>query len=247
MKKAILLLLFSLSLSFNINAEDRYYTLNYHSGDNPDLHLKYMADLGDKGVYFLFEYVNTDTDIHEISLNETYRLVDNKNGKVYYPSENSLIEKYKVFPKTTHAFYIKFESLPRMNSVSFYENNCTKKTDFCLINIPLGDAEEATSDEIIDIARIIVEGTFTATVSFYLNMKINGELLVYIDDIYYGTITKYFKDRRYNPYCSEEGTLTVKISNGFHTFRAESSDGKNTWKGSFNAIDNECFRQGFVK
>ncbi len=138
MKRIITIITLLFSLSTNVEAQERrFYSLNIHSKANPDLYIKYMADLGENGVYFLYEYKNDDVNPHQISLSENYRLVDERTGKTYYPTEKTLEGYVNVFPKTTHTFFVKFPSLPRLNYVSFYENDCLKTNDFCLTNLSL--------------------------------------------------------------------------------------------------------------
>ncbi len=75
----------------------------------------------------------------------------------------------------------------------------------------------------------------------------NSDVNIYVDDVFYGTLAQYFTSKNYKPNCGEKGTFPIKLEPGFHTFSAQSVDGKNTWKGSFNLKENQCLIQGLVK
>lgn len=250
MKNLILVSFIMLLLSFGITThaqQRRIYLLNIHSQSNPDLYIRYMADLGDK-VYFVYEYVNTDKDAHQISLASNYRLFDNKTGATYYPALTSLNGGFaNVFPNSSQTFWVSFEGLPRVNRVSFFENDCAKSTDFCMTDIRLIDDSEDVSDSeehYKNILYAILNTASTSTVSFYMNYP-TSETEVYVDDVYQGAITKYFKNRKYVPSCGEDGCLVIKLKPGYHTFEAHSD--KQTWKGSFTVKENVCLSQGLVK
>jgi hypothetical protein len=74
-------------------------------------------------------------------------------------------------------------------------------------------------------------------VSFYSSNKRSGNIGIFIDDSFEGTI-KYYFAKKAIPDCGQDGTLTIQKKPGTYTFKAVSSSGE--WTGKIVIKENSC-------
>lgn len=87
----------------------------------------------------------------------------------------------------------------------------------------------------------------TGTVSFWTNYKKAGDMVVYLDEMYVGDFTYYFKQGE--PQCGQDGTLTVEYKKGTYPFRAHTVGGWSSfsWSGTVTITAGGCTLQGLIK
>ena len=74
-------------------------------------------------------------------------------------------------------------------------------------------------------------------ISFWTNIPLRGEIKIYIDGTYAGSLDSYFS--KGTPRCGQEGTVTVSKSSGKHIFYAKSDSGRE-WRGTVNFGSSGC-------
>lgn len=81
-------------------------------------------------------------------------------------------------------------------------------------------------------------GSATPGASFYaISDHGDGYVLVYVDGSYVGTLSTYFPSG--TPVYGQNGTLTVDLSLGTHSFSAKSQGGNYTWGSSFSLTSSQ--------
>ncbi len=87
----------------------------------------------------------------------------------------------------------------------------------------------------------------TGKISFWTNIKRSGNMNVYLDGNYIGTLSSYFDEG--TPACGQHGTITVSRAPGTYNFYAvsEGSFSTKTWKGTITVTAGGCSLQGLVK
>lgn len=81
-------------------------------------------------------------------------------------------------------------------------------------------------------------------VYFFTTHKKSGEIKIYINDEYKGTIKNYF-DKKSTPNCGDIGTLTFDKKPGTYKFEAISPSGN--WSGEFSIESEDCTQIGLKK
>ena len=80
-------------------------------------------------------------------------------------------------------------------------------------------------------------------ISIWTDCGTDGEIKVYLDDVYVGSLTYYFTNEI--PKCGEEGTLFIEKKPGTYTLVAQGE--KYTWKGTVTITKNKCLIQGLER
>ena len=80
-------------------------------------------------------------------------------------------------------------------------------------------------------------------ITIWTNCGTDGEIKVYIDDVYVGMLTEYFTNGA--PKCDEEGTLFIEKAAGTYNLVAKGE--KNTWSGVVTITRNKCLIQGLER
>lgn len=72
----------------------------------------------------------------------------------------------------------------------------------------------------------------------------DGQISVYIDDVYKGLITSYFYSNS-SPNCGDSGTLEIILTAG--TYKISATGNKKKWEGYITVTSDECSIQGLSK
>lgn len=81
-------------------------------------------------------------------------------------------------------------------------------------------------------------------VCFWTNVKKGGEIKVFIEDRYYGSVTSYFSDED-KPTCAQYGTLVFEYKPGVYSYKAYND--KRTWSGFITITSDACKLECFNK
>jgi len=76
--------------------------------------------------------------------------------------------------------------------------------------------------------------------TIWTNCATDGDIIVYIDDVYVGVLTQSFTNRK--PDCDEPGTLFIEKKAGKYKLVAKGD--QNTWSGTITITKNKCLIQG---
>ena len=84
------------------------------------------------------------------------------------------------------------------------------------------------------------------TISFYVNQSI-GNIDVYVEGYFFGTLTQYFTNQSLIPSCGETGgaIVTIRLPVGTYNYSAKSS--YLTWKGQFTITREGCVPYRLMK
>jgi hypothetical protein len=88
-----------------------------------------------------------------------------------------------------------------------------------------------------------IEPTKPGKISFWSSVKRSGEIKVYIEGNYIGSITSYFKEG--TPLCGQNGTLTFEYKPGTYNYKAVCN--KWTWNGQITIVEGGCSLMGLRK
>ena len=111
---------------------------------------------------------------------------------------------------------------PEANTPS---NNCTYKTG-CTNPTAVNYDPTAVQDD--------GSCQYQGKASFWMNES--GDIKVWINNVFRGTVVDWFDP--YSPNCGQNGTLTVTLPVGSHSYYAESF--LFTWNGTVNVTANGC-------
>ena len=114
------------------------------------------------------------------------------------------------------------------------EGECSESS-FCFLNINLNNYYLKT-----DVDWKLYEGNENeGTISFYVNQSI-GNIDVYVEGYFFGTLTQYFTNQSLIPSCGETGgaIVTIRLPVGTYNYSAKSS--YLTWKGQFTITREGC-------
>ncbi|MDL2215366.1 hypothetical protein LJC00_04175 [Dysgonomonas sp. OttesenSCG-928-M03] len=81
------------------------------------------------------------------------------------------------------------------------------------------------------------------TISFWHNKKGGSDTDVWVDGIYVGTITSYFKEGE--PNCGQTGTLSFRYKPG--TYKYEAQNNRSTWNGTVTITSGQCSKMRLNK
>jgi hypothetical protein len=217
---------------------DKTYEIGVYMPDKPELTLDYLAHF-DTYSCFYFTYDMADADIaYQTIYMEDYRLVDLETGEIYYgiTSDLSSEENSRVIYKGTKSrFTVCFDRLPsKVKKFSLMEGECASNS-FCFFNLDIDDYYTTNDVDWYLYQNNENEGTF----SIYTRQNI-GHIDVYIEDIYMGTLTKYFSNPDYVPTCGDTGDamITVRLEEGTYNYSAFC--GSLSWKGTFTVTKEDC-------
>lgn len=80
-------------------------------------------------------------------------------------------------------------------------------------------------------------------ISFYTNFKRAGQVDIYLEGTFIGTLTSYFNEGE--PNCGQSGTVTFEYKPGTYNYTASSDN--YTWSGSITIYENNCRLHGLTK
>ncbi|QCX39537.1 hypothetical protein FF125_14220 [Aureibaculum algae] len=84
----------------------------------------------------------------------------------------------------------------------------------------------------------------SAYISFWSDWKKAESIKIYLDEKYYGDLSKRFKDLK--PLCFDLGTITIEVKPGNHFFKAFGR-GSISWEGYIEAKEGLCFQNNLNK
>lgn len=229
----------------NYYDEDKTYKFGIFMNDKPELTLDYMAHFDDNTCfYFTYDMKNVDLKSQTIFM-EDYRLVDLETGEIYYGKSTDLSSKENsrvIYNGTKSRFTVCFDRLPKkVKKFNLMEGECSSSS-FCFYNIYL-DKYYTTNDINWSLYQ---NNNNEGTVSFYTKQSI-GYIDIYINDLFFGTLTKYFSDPSFVPDCGDTGDamVTVRLPVGTYTYKAIC--GKSQWTNTFTITREGCKRLYFTK
>jgi hypothetical protein len=112
-----------------------------------------------------------------------------------------------------------------------------------IINIVDDDNKNSSIIELYFIEYISNNNSSTSPplgsgkISFWTRWKNSGNTEIYLDGLYAGKFTQYFKEG--SPNCNQSGTLTVKYKPGTYSFKAIS--GLKKWEGTVTVTKDGCY------
>jgi hypothetical protein len=222
----------------NYYDEDKTYKFNVFMNNKPELTLDYMNHYNDM-TCFLFTY-----DMKNIGLKtqtifmEDYRLVDLETGEIYYGISTDLSSEENsrvIYNGTKSRFSVCFDRLPKkVRKFHLMEGECSSSS-FCFYNINL--EKYYTTNDVN--WSLYINNDNEGTVSFYTKQSI-GHIDIYINDLFFGTLTKYFSDQNYIPDCGDTGDamVTARLPVGTYTYKAVC--GKLQWTNTFTITREGC-------
>jgi hypothetical protein len=236
---------FSNNEQTNYYDDDKTYKFGVFMNDKPELTLDYMAHFNDNTCfYFTYDMKNVDLKSQTIYM-EDYRLVDLETGEIYYGKSTDLSSKENsrvIYNGTKSRFTVCFDRLPKkVKKFNLMEGECSSSS-FCFYNINL-DKYYTTNDANWSLYK---NNNNEGTVSFYTKQSI-GHIDIYINDLFFGTLTKYFSDPSFVPDCGDTGDamVTVRLPVGTYTYKAIC--GKSQWTNTFTITREGCKRLYFTK
>jgi serine/threonine protein kinase len=99
------------------------------------------------------------------------------------------------------------------------------------------EAKEESKKEEYFTSEQSTYGSHVFWFSSNYNGKWMGDVDIYIDGAYYGTITHWHE---YNPGCDSHGTVTVTLETGVYSWSASSRDGASWVGGNIEIIGGQC-------
>jgi hypothetical protein len=229
----------------NYYESDKTYDIGVYMKDKPDLTLDYLAHFDDNSCfYFTYDMTNANIKNQTIYM-EDYRLVDLETGEIYYGKATDLSSKENsrvVYKGTKSRFVVCFDRLPaRVRKFNLMEGECSQSS-FCFYNINLNNFN--TTNEVK--WSLYKNNEKEGTVSFYTMQNI-GHIDIYIGDLYFGTLTKYFSDPYFTPTCGDTGDamVTIRLEEGVYRYTAIC--GQLKWSDTFTVTREGCKKIYFTK
>ena len=178
--------------------------------DKPELTLDYLANFENFSCfYFTYDMTNVNMPNQTIYM-EDYRLVDLETGEIYYGKSTDLSSRENsrvIYKGTKSRFTVCFDRLPsRVRKFSLMEGECSESA-FCFYNINLNNYYTTNDVNWRLYQNNENEGTF----SIYTKQSI-GHIEIYIGDIYFGTLTKYFSNPNFVPTCGDTGDAGARLT-----------------------------------
>ncbi|MDC1221215.1 serine protease [Salibacteraceae bacterium] len=225
--------------------EDKTYDIGVYMTDKPELTLDYLAHFSNNSCfYFTYDMSNVNMKNQTIYM-EDYRLVDLETGEIYYGRATDLSSQENsrvIYKGTKSRFKVCFDLLPaRVRKFSLMEGECSPSS-FCFYSINLGNYSTTNNVN----WRLYQNNENEGTVSFYTKQNI-GHIKIYIGDIYFGTITKYFSDPYYTPSCGDTGDAMVTVRLEVGTYRYTAICGNLKWTNTFTVTREGCNKLYFTK
>ena len=222
----------------NFYEKDKTYDIGVFKKGTPELSLDYMANFGESTCfYFTYDMTNSTLKNQTIYM-EDYRLVDLETGEIYYAKATDLSSKENsrvIYKGTKSRFLVCFVRLPaNVKYFSLMEGECSESS-FCFLNINLNNYYLKT-----DVNWELYRGNENeGTISFYVNQSI-GNIDIYVEDYFIGTLTQYFTNQSLIPSCGETGgaIVTMRLPVGTYNYSAKST--YLTWKGQFTITREGC-------
>ena len=88
--------------------------------------------------------------------------------------------------------------------------------------------------------KVVSHSYVIGGVTIWTNCGTDGEIRVYLDDIYVGSLTQYFSDGL--PKCGDSGTLFIEKPSG--TYKLEAKGNHYSWKSTITIVGGKCLIQG---
>lgn len=225
--------------------EDKTYDIGVYMTDKPELTLDYLAHFSNNSCfYFTYDMSNVNMKNQTIYM-EDYRLVDLETGEIYYGKATDLSSQENsrvIYKGTKSRFTVCFDRLPaRVRKFSLMEGECSPSS-FCFYNINLGNYSTTNNVN----WRLYQNNENEGTVSFYTKQSI-GHIKIYIGDVYFGTLTKYFSDPYFTPSCGDTGDAMVTIRLEVGTYRYTAICGNLKWTNTFTVTREGCNKLYFTK
>ena len=176
---------------------------------------------------------------------EDYRLVDLETGEIYYGKSTDLSSRENsrvIYKGTKSRFTVCFDRLPsRVRKFSLMEGECSESA-FCFYNINLNNYY--TTNDVN--WRLYQNNDNKGTFSIYTKQSI-GHIEIYIGDIYFGTLTKYFSNPNFVPTCGDTGDAMVTVRLEAGTYRYTAICGKLRWSDTFTITPEGCKKVSLIK
>ena len=222
----------------NYYEKDKTYEFGIVKSDTPELTLDYLAHFGNSSCFY-FTYDMTTSDVKNQTIYmEDYRLVDLATGEVYYGKSTDLSSKENsrvIYKGTKSRFLVCFDRLPgNVRQFSLMEGECAENS-FCFLNLNLNNF-----NTVEDVNwRLYKNNDTEGTISFYTKQSI-GHIDIFVNEIKFGTLTKYFSDPNFKPNCGDacDAMLTLRFEVGSYQYKAVC--GKLAWEGNFEITKEGC-------
>jgi len=229
----------------NFYEKDKTYEFGVFKKGNPELSLDYMANFGvSTCFYFTYDMTNSTLKNQTIYMDD-YRLVDLETGEIYYAKATDLSSKENsrvIYRGTKSRFLVCFDRLPaNVKYFSLMEGECSESS-FCFLNINLNNYYTKTDVDWKLYKDNEKEGTF----SIYTKQSI-GHIKIYIGELQFGTLTKYFSDPNFIPSCGDTGDAMVTIRLEVGTYRYTAICGILKWTDTFTITREGCKKVSLIK
>lgn len=223
--------------------KNKRFELKVYMPDKPELTLDYVANEGEY-TYFLFTYTHKNSQYTSQSIwLDDYYLVDIDTKKRYKADWSNLGDKNKprvLYNGTSTQFYVRFRGLPTtLRQFNLAEGECAEN-NFCFINVDINNYKEIST---IDGFKWYTLPTAGGTVTFYQNQKKIGNIDIFIEGSFAGTLTQYFTEPNFVPECGNatKASLTLRLPVGSYNFTAKSqTNNKYQWSGRITITENGC-------
>ena len=233
----------------NTNVElyekDKTYDIGVYMTDKPELTLDYLAHFSTNSCFY-FTYDMNDANLkNQTIFMDDYRLVDLETGEIYYGKATDLSSQENsrvIYKGTKSRFNVCFDRLPaRVRKFSLMEGECSPNS-FCFYNIDLNSY--STTNDVN--WRLYQNNENEGTFSIYTKQSI-GHIKVYIGEIHFGTLTKYFSDPNFIPNCGDTGDAMVTIRLEVGTYRYTAICGRLKWTDTFTITREGCKKVSLIK
>ena len=102
---------------------------------------------------------------------------------------------------------------------------------------------ELTKLNYLNVDRIYNDALIPVKVSFYITyLSYNNDVALAVDGKYIGTFSSYFNQGP--AVCDQQGTITVYLAKGYHSYLAYERSTGGMWSGNFTINTNDCLVKG---
>lgn len=206
--------------------------------DNPELTLDYIEKSDSTLTFYLSHSLSGDSLLFQsYSLREIACIKRNQSDTIRdYESNMMLKQDKRVYAGAPCFYYLRF---PVGVSITDTLQIVQATTEGPVTFAPIVLNQLHQSDSVNTI-KYLAENT-TGTIAFYTRQRL-GQLQVFIDEQFIGTISRRLKDKDPTPECGDIGETLVntRIASGKHTYTIR--NGKYRWDGEFYMLRESCVK-----
>lgn len=209
-----------------------------HAIDNPELTLDYIEKSDSTLTFYLSHSLSGDSLLFQsYSLREIACIKRNQSDTIRdYESNMMLKQDKRVYAGAPCFYYLRFPvSVSITDTLQIVQ--VTTEGPVTFAPIVLNQLHQSDS---VNTIKYLAENT-TGTIAFYTRQRL-GQLQVFIDEQFIGTISRRLKDKDPTPECGDIGETLVntRIASGKHTYTIR--NGKYRWDGEFYMLRESCVK-----